>query len=281
MKKQIIAIILTLCCWVQFSGFAYVESGALVPKSGRINEVITMACSQEDATKLGVDFETLSGSLNQAFLITKEYVQNLYYLAIQLDDEIDAEKKEYLQININFTVQQSTLYVQYNYRDCWDYMCGTIVDATEETVENHLFTNKTSIKMPLKISSINYNSNEINLFELVYTKVIGLMKLEYPNIEQIMLPTYKYTYATYNTKIHSTANSVSYSANDGMNYHTWVFENDGSLPTIEFWQISVNSYIWYISAIVLSGIFALALLLIYKYGKTTKKSSVKRHKKNK
>ena len=270
MKKITCSLLLVFCCWVALSGFSYVEGGAILYQSGRVNEVVAIGVSSEDAQTLGTDLNTLNSDVAQAFALTKIHVESLYSLHIRTDASITPEQKTAYLESISVSVDSDRLIVSFANYETWSYMCQNVKDNITEETEKNLFTTVYKQKSIMKLSGVKNGETTVNLYEIVYSKVTSLLTSKYPGFNQIASTDLSYTYVTTKARLHSDANTISKSLQDGMIYHTWNFEDFSDLSEISFWQVTANTYVWYILALLLTAGFAVVLVVVSKHKKPQK-----------
>lgn len=156
------------------------------------------------------------------------------------------------------------------------------LEEQKETItESNFFTTTTkTIKDPIfdntVISTITLGTYFTKACEQQIVDVIGLPRWNYT--KQIInfdacSELFAYCYVVPTGRLHSNADEVTYL--DGYYYHIWQVpaENlnlpDGERVVFEYWTVTANRHVWYILALIITGII-IAGVIIYAKNKEKK-----------
>ena len=157
-------------------------------------------------------------------------------------------------------------------------------EQKETITESNFFTTTTkTIKDPVfdntVVSTITLGTYFKKACEQQIVDVIGLLKWNYA--KQILnydmcSDLFVYCYVVPTGRLHSNADEVVYS--DGYYYHLWqVPANNINLPdgervVFEYWTVTANKYVWYILALIITGVIIAGVAI---YAKHKEKKEIK------
>lgn len=259
--KKLLAFMIVLCLWVPLCAFKDVTSGALIGYDGSVNEVVTIKYSSEDAEKLDLSFNELHTAVLQ---ITNSIQSNLQ---AKFQNRVKTEAKL-----VEDNIGQFAVNITYETKDEWDSFCQDVIDKAEETTETSFFIKNYVTKMPVKLSTITYNQQELSLVEYVnmlFNQRLS-QKLDIVFPQTVLSTKYSYVYATNIVRLHSDAKETEYNPNNGLTYYLWEFDIGEPSPQITFWQTRANAVSWYCLALGLTAVLGVTLFVCTKSKKQKK-----------
>lgn len=263
MKKYFL-ILAIMICWVSFSGFQKVEYGAVLSQSGNIIEYVSFSYNSDTLSNLNtnqVDFVEEVENIWSGASGLKIYLENFF--RAKVSDLSLAEQARYLN-NVSLTLNTETanqilMTINYTNSNIWDYFCDTTLPTISYEYAFLTFDR-------IKISSVKFSQFDVsgqikNTAELTYQKLIEFLINSYGQtaVDFLTFPTCYYCYVTSIGRVHSNATEIL--SVNGDFYHVWQFDNLKSNEII-IYTTHPNKTIWYVFALLATGMFIGAIILI-------------------
>ena len=260
--KKLLILLLGFLIYIPLTGFTNIEYGSSNNSNSTISEFVTLQQSTDGLAELGVNQEIFDEFLKNVANQLKILIDFSLKNQVNTDNSLTLESKQKL-LNNGFVVYASVtehkliVNVQFANSSFRDYFCGD--DAYSNVVlEEKFFVINRVVTMKPSVVKININEDIISLPEAVYNYVNNMALNEFGTsaLKVFQNPQYEYSLITSLHRIHSNASYISY--DNGYYYHTWIVGNVDDL-IIKTYTTHANTIIWYLSAVVLTLIFALIL----------------------
>lgn len=292
MKK--IVLLLLVCFCLLTAGCSYGEVGLVQNSNGAIKEyyyipipekeLLTMGVTQGQIEDIIVDirdecnstiFDSLINSYQQAVSKTtysfEQKAKLINGVGYSCKLETDANNNLYTAIKYEINFANSTCFQIFKKVNSY-----TAEDKVTET-KNYLFTTVTKVvKDPIfdKIANDALTTGKIAINKAEQIMVDNLGDDVWNNIKTELkydkfLNKFNYFYVVPTKRIHTNADSVA-KDDDGYYHHKWTVnlnnlkEDGDSIIKIEYWTVSANRAVWYIVALIISGVIITTVYFVAK-----------------
>lgn len=262
--KKLALIFMAVIAFTTFSGFVGVGNATHLTQTGKVSEYVFFDMDATELLEAGIQKADYLEFLTELTPTLKSDIAKSLRDKVNTDFTLTTESKEKLltEASLAVNVENEQLVIQITYLTQTTSKYFADFEKPERHIqENNIFTYHIYSEYELPVTKINLNGEKQSLASAVedYVKIKSQTEYGATITPAFLITNYEYQFITEHGRLHSNAEEIV--AQHGQFYHYWTVE-DFDRQVIMLYTTHAHTWVWYVLALILTGIFALVIYIV-------------------